>query len=92
MFFITPNGALFGGCKCYLTALEFLIQVLYLFYSEANLRFQKNENNLRYLSFGWFKLPSVFHIFCLGMMLLLGKILPHLNNDIHLVVTFMIWF
>ena len=77
VFFITPNYALFSGCECYLSAIEFLIQALYLCQGEANLRFQKNENNLRYLSFGWFKVPSVFHIFCLGMILLPGKILPH---------------
>ena len=51
VFFRTPNYALFSGCECYLSAIEFLIQALYLCQGEANLRFQKNENNLRYLSF-----------------------------------------
>ena len=90
--FIIRNWALLPGCECYLSAIEFIIQVLYLFYSKANLRFQE----MKAICITWtlatskFLLSSTF--FSFRIILLLDKILPHLKSNVHLVVTFRICF
>ena len=89
---ITGNWASFLECECYLGAIEFIIQALYLFYSKANLKFQEMKTTCVTWALPSSKFLCLEHFFCLRIILLLDKILPHLKSDVYLVVTFRICF